>query len=79
MVLAHGMISPRVMVSGVRGPGSGSGVECPGSAVRGWGSEVGGPGSGFWGSSGSGIRAAGLEVGAQRAPRLLVYHNSAFL
>ena len=37
---------------------------------RGWGSGVGG----FGESRGLGVRAAGLEVGAQRAPRLLI-HN----
>ena len=41
-----------------------------GSGVGGPGSWVGGPGSG--GPVGPGVRAAGLEVGAQRAPRLLV-------
>ena len=65
--------------SGVRGSG-GLGVRGGGSGVwglrprfRGWqsgvhGSEV--PGSGVWGS-GFGVRSAGLEVGVQRAPRLL--------
>ena len=46
-----------------------------GSRVGGPGSGVGGPGSGGPGSGGPvgpGVRAAGLEVGAQRAPRLLV-------
>ena len=37
--------------------------------VRGWGSGVGG----FGESRGLGVRAAGLEVGAQRAPRLLIH------
>ena len=45
-----------------------------GSGVRGRGSGVGGPGSG--GPMGPGVRAAGLEVGAQRAPRFLVRYIS---
>ena len=57
--------------SGVGGPGSGvggPGVVVRGPGVRGLGSGVRGSG----GSGGPGGRAAGLEVGAQRAPRLLV-------
>ena len=42
----------------------------PRSGVRGRGSGVGGPRSG--GLVGPGVRAAGLEVRAQRAPRLLL-------
>ena len=38
------------------------------------GSEVGGPGSVFRGR-GPGIRAGGLEVEAQQAPRILVSYN----
>ena len=49
--------------SGSGGPGSGVGG-------RGLGSGIGGPGSG----SGR-VRAGGLEVGAQRVPRLLVTYN----
>ena len=48
----------RVLGSGVRGPGSG----------------VGGPGSGSGRVRGSGrVQAGGLEVGDQRASRLLVF------
>ena len=48
----------------------------PGSGVGGPRSRVGGLGSG--GPVVPGVRAAGLEVGAQRAPRLLVSHILCF-
>ena len=44
-----------------------------GSVVRGWWSRVGGPGS--VALVGSGVRAGGLEVRAQRAPRLQVIND----
>ena len=59
--------------SGVGGPGPGLVVRGQGSGVRGsWVDGSGVQGSG--GSVGPGVRVAGLEVGAHRAPRLLVYH-----
>ena len=57
-------------------------VRDPGSVVRvrGRGSGIGGPVSSGSGGSvclvGSGVRAMGLEVGAQRAPRFLVLYIS---